>query len=268
MTDLRLAIVCMQSVLGDIEGNLERISRFVETAALEGAHMVCFPESAATGYALKDPAQYCSVENTAKIVDRLIQMGRDMKMVLIVGSIENAGGKRPYLAQLVTGPEGLIGIYRKTHLSPTESKIYDAGETLGIFVYGNWCFGLQLCYEAHFPEISTKMALSGADLLLIPHASPRGDPLEKLKSWMRHLPARAFDNGVFVGACNPVGENGAGLSFPGVALLLGPDGRLKKGFQGEKEKMLFAVLKKETLKNTRRHRMKYFLPKRRPELYL
>ncbi len=85
---------------------------------------------------------------------------------------------------------------------------------------------------------------------------------------MRHLPARAFDNGVFVGACNPVGENGAGLSFPGVALLLGPDGRLMKGFHGEKEKMLFAVLKKGALKSTRRHRMKYFLPNRRPELYL
>jgi predicted amidohydrolase len=57
------------------------------------------------------------------------------------------------------------------------------------------------------------------------------NPAEKFESWMRHLPARAFDNGVFVGACNPVGENGAGLSFPGVALLLGPDGRLMKGFQ-------------------------------------
>jgi predicted amidohydrolase len=96
--------------------------------------MVCFPESAATGYAITDPDQYCSVEDTAKIMDRLIQMGRDMKMVLIVGSIENAGGKRPYLSQLITGPEGLIGIYRKTHLSPTESEIYDAGET-SVFLF-------------------------------------------------------------------------------------------------------------------------------------
>ena len=268
MTDLRLAIVCMQSVLGDIEGNLGRIARFVETAAREGAHMVCFPESAATGYAITDPDQYCTAGDTAKILDRLIQMGRDTKMVLIVGSIENAGGKRPYLSQLITGPEGLIGIYRKTHLSPTESEIYEAGETLGVFVYGDWRFGLQLCYEAHFPEISTKMALSGADLLLIPHASPRSKPLEKFKSWMRHLPARAFDNGVFVGACNPVGENGEGLSFPGVALLLGPDGRLMKGFQGEEEAILHGVLSGDDLRSIRQHRMKYFLSKRRPELYL
>jgi len=267
MIDFKIAIVCMHSVLGDIEGNLDRIAQWVETAAREGTHMICFPESAATGYALKEPEKYCSAQDTAHIMDGLIQMGRDMKMVLVVGFIENSGSKKPYIAQLITGPEGLIGIYRKTHLSPTESEIYDAGEALGVFVYGNWCFGLQLCYEAHFPEISTKMALSGADLLLIPHASPRSDPLEKFESWMRHLPARAFDNGVFLAACNPVGGNGAGISFPGVSLVLGPDGRLMKGFQGKEEKVLFAVLKGENLKSIRQHRMKYFLPKRRPELY-
>jgi len=267
MTDLGIAIVCMHSVLGHIDGNLDRIGQFARTAAREGAQMVCFPEAAATGYALIDPGKYCTVEETAKIKDRLIQMGRDMKMVLIVGLIENTGRQKPYMAQLITGPHGLIGIYRKTHLSPTESDVYAAGERLGVFVHGKWCFGVQLCYEAHFPEISTKMALSGADLLLIPHASPRGDPLEKFESWMRHLPARAFDNGVFVAACNPVGENGAGLSFPGIAILLGPDGRLMKAFQGKAEKMLFAVLSRKSLRSIRRHRMKYFLPKRRPELY-
>ena len=267
MMDLRLAMVCMHSVLGDLHGNLDRIARFVKIAARESAHVVCFPESAATGYALENPETYCSVQDTARIKDRLVEMGRDMKMVLVVGFIENTGNGRPFITQLITGPQGLMGVYRKTHLSPTEREIYDAGETIGVFHYGGWCFGLKLCYEAHFPEISTKMALLGADLLLIPHASPRGDPAEKLESWMRHLPARAFDNGVFVAACNPVGENGAGLSFPGVAVLLGPDGRLKKGYQGEEEKILFETLKADDLKNFREHRMKYFLSQRRPELY-
>ncbi len=267
MTDLTVAIVCSRSALGDIDGNLERIRRLAERAAGEGAQLVCFPELAATGYALKDPGKYCSARKTVHITDHLIHMGRDLKTVLMVGLIENAGGPKPYITHLIAGPEGLMGRYRKTHLSPSERETYEAGETLGVFVHGDWCFGLQLCYEAHFPEISTKMALSGADLLLIPHASPRGNPSEKLESWMRHLPARAFDNGVFVGACNPVGENGAGLSFPGAALLLGPDGRLMKGFRGETEKILVAELKKDDLWSFRGHRMKYFLPQRRPELY-
>ena len=267
MIDLKIAMVCMHSALGHIDRNLDRIGQFVETAAREGAQMICFPEAAATGYALKEPEKYCTAQDTVRIMDDLIQMGRDMKIVLIVGFVENSGGKKPYISQLITGPEGFMGVYRKTHLSPTEARIYGAGETLGVFAYGEWRFGLQLCYEAHFPEISTKMALSGADLLLIPHASPRSDPATKFDSWMRHLPARAFDNGVFVAACNPVGGNGGGLSFPGVALVLGPDGRLIKGFQGKEENVLMAVLKGETLTGIREHRMKYFLPRRRPELY-
>ncbi len=78
MIDLRIAIVCMHSVLGDIKGNLDRIAQWVGTAAREGAHMICFPESAATGYALKEPEKHCTVQDTARIMDRLIQMGRDM----------------------------------------------------------------------------------------------------------------------------------------------------------------------------------------------
>ena len=155
MIDLKIAIVCMHSALGHIDRNLDRIVQFVETAAREGAQMICFPEAAATGYALKEPEKYCTAQDTVRIMDDLIQMGRDMKMVLIVGFVENSDGKKPYISQLITGPEGFMGVYRKTHLSPTEARIYGAGETLGVFVYGEWRFGLQLCYEAHFPEISS-----------------------------------------------------------------------------------------------------------------
>ena len=70
-----------------------------------------------------------------------------------------------------------------------------------MFHEGDLTFGLELCYESHFPEISTVLCLKGAEILFMPHASPRGEPDEKMKSWLRHLPSRAFDNGVFV---NPV----------------------------------------------------------------
>ncbi len=111
------------------------------------------------------------------------------------------------------------------------------------------------------------MALMGAHLLLIPHASPRGNPEGKLQSWLRHLKARAFDNSVFVVACNQVGKSGDGLSFPGVAVVLGPDGHVMASYTGEEEHVLFVELEADRLHNIRSHRMKYFLPRRRPELY-
>jgi N-carbamoylputrescine amidase len=127
--------------------------------------------------------------------------------------------------------------------------------------------GMQLCYDAHFPELSTCMAVAGADILFMPHASPRGTTAEKYNSWMRHLSARAFDNGVFIVACNQTGNNQNGLQFPGVAVMIGPDGQVTDKRLSEKDDILVADLKSEDLAAVRTHRMRYFLPNRRPDIY-
>jgi predicted amidohydrolase len=111
------------------------------------------------------------------------------------------------------------------------------------------------------------MALMGADIIFIPHASPRGDAEGKLQGWLRHLTARAFDNGVFVVACNQVGQTDEGFSFPGAAVILGPNGQELARYAGEEEMILFATLEADMLKEVREHRMRYFIPSRRPDLY-
>jgi len=104
-------------------------------------------------------------------------------------------------------------------------------------------------------------------LIFIPHASPRGVAADKHRSWMRHLPARAYDNSVFIAACNQIGENGSGLSFPGNAVILGPSGHIITTHLTDREGILFADLKAEELASVRGHEMRYFFPNRRPELY-
>jgi N-carbamoylputrescine amidase len=101
----------------------------------------------------------------------------------------------------------------------------------------------------------------------MPHASPRGTPQKKLESWMRHLSARAFDNGVFTVACNQVGENQKGLEFPGLAVVIGPSGNKLMDKTTDREGMLVTDLKADDLSEVRNHKMKYFLPNRRPDLY-
>jgi N-carbamoylputrescine amidase len=128
-------------------------------------------------------------------------------------------------------------------------------------------FGIQLCYDAHFPELSTQMALKGADIIFIPHASPQGTPQEKYQSWMRHLPARAYDNSTFVVACNQAGKNEKGLDFPGIALIVGPSGKVVAKDLSGKEGMLVADLEAGEMDRVRNNRMHFFLPHRRPELY-
>ena len=55
--------------------------------------------------------------------------------------------------------------------------------TVPLFDVHGITLGIQLCYDAHFPELSTRMALDGADVIFMPHASPRGTPSKKLDSW-------------------------------------------------------------------------------------
>jgi N-carbamoylputrescine amidase len=267
MDDINVAAVCMRSWPARIERNLGRIEFLAFRAAAEGADLVCFPELSVTGYVLQDPANVYRDTDPEKVMDRLIHLAHEAGVVIIAGLVEISAKGAPFISQIVAGPEGLIGAYRKTHLSPQEKKIYQAGREIKIFSARNLFFGVQLCYECHFPEISTTMALMGAEILFLPHASPRGTADEKMQSWLRHLPARAFDNAVFVVACNLSGKTEEGLFFPGIAMILGPDGRLVASYAGEEETILFAELKADVIQAVRKHRMRYFLPHRRPELY-
>jgi N-carbamoylputrescine amidase len=267
MKDLRVAAVCMKAEVGDIQGNLDRIEYFAAQAASDEARIVCYPELAVTGYTLKPTGEKHGDWDYDKTLSRVLHIARKTRTVLLIGLVEPCKGKRPFIAHIVAGPKGALGRHHKTHLSPLESEHYQAGRAMDVFRAGGACFGLQLCYEAHFPEISAIMALKGAEILFVPHASPRGDPRGKLANWLRHLPARAFDNAVFVVACNQVGRTQAGLEFPGVALFLGPDGRAIRSYAGKREQVVIADLKGSDLKRMRSQRMGYFLPARRPDLY-
>ena len=111
------------------------------------------------------------------------------------------------------------------------------------------------------------MAALGATILFIPHASPRGAAHAKHLSWMRHLPARAYDNSLFVIACNQTGDNKKGLCFPGNAVVIGPSGHILDEWTTGEEALYTVDLKADEFQRVRGNRMHFFLPNRRPNLY-
>ena len=267
MRDLLVAAVCMHSEPGEVDKNLERMESFVHEASERSAGAVLFPELSVSGYTLKDPEKIYDLARSQRIVEKIVRMAHDARLIIMAGMVEILQEGRPYISHVVASPSGLLGVYRKTHLSPPEKEKYREGDSLDVFHEKDLTFGLELCYESHFPEISTVLSLKGAEVLFMPHASPRGNPEEKMKSWLRHLPGRAFDNGVFVVACNQVGKTREGFVFPGVILALDPQGRILDSYAGNEETMVFLELKAEVVQETRAHRMRYFLPQRRNDLY-
>ena len=113
------------------------------------------------------------------------------------------------------------GRYRKTHIPayfPTEGpggtgsfeKFYFApGGTLETFAVAGTRIGVQICNDRLYPEASRALALAGAELIAMPIAfSTYADPAQRSSIWEIPLRARAYENGVYVLACNRVGTEG------------------------------------------------------------
>ena len=266
MNDICVALVIFQSSVGQVRHNLDRMAPWVCLAAQAGADVVCFPEMNISGYSVQSAGIMKPEWIPGPTSDRLSALAKGEKIAILAGMAEMDGAGL-YASHILATPDGRIGVYRKLHIPPPEQGMFSPAGQVPVFPIKGVLCGVQLCYDSHFPELSTRMAVNGADVIFFPHASPRGTPEEKYASWMRHLPARAYDNGIFVLACNQTGDNGQGLNFPGLALAVGPDGRILEKDVGGNESMLVIHLKAEDLASVRNHRMRYFLSNRRPELF-
>ncbi len=268
MKDLRIAAVICQSQLGQVQNNLNRSIQWVHAAKKKGAHLICFPELNLTGYCTRYNQIPPAFPLNDPVITTLQQVADSQDIIILAGLVESGGVGRPYISHLVVAPGRPLGVYRKLHLAPPEQKLFNPGQKIEVFRFDEMTFGIQLCYDAHFPELSARMVELGAEIIFFPHASPRGNAQEKHASWMRHLPARAFDNSIFVVACNQVGDNCNQLVFPGNALAIGPSGELlDKAVRGEEE-LLLVDLKGGVLEAVRSHPMRHFFPNRRTDLYL
>ncbi len=266
-TSVRIAAVVCRCPVGEVAHNLDRTCYWTRQAKLAGATLVCFPEMNLTGYSNRKSIRAFAIDSQGPEIDALRRVSTDQEMALLVGFAEKAPDDRVYASHMVITPNGHTGMYRKLHLAPPEADHFAPGKTLRIFDWSGFRFGIQLCYDAHFPEIATRMAEAGADVIFIPHASPRGQAQNKHQSWLRHLPARAFDNGLFVVACNQTGDNGNGLAFPGNAVAFSPSGEVMGTHLSGDPGLLLVDLTDTLLQHVRNHRMRYFFPHRRPGLY-
>ena len=267
MKNIRIAVVISNSPVGKIRQNIDTLARRVKEAKKKDAAIICFPEMNVTGYSTRkkiiDSAQFVP----GSVTGELAELAEKENITILAGLAEKDKKDRIYAGHLVVKPQGLSGVYRKLHIAPPEQKVFSPGRSIPLFDAHGVRFGIQLCYDSHFPELSTRMALNGADIIFFPHASPRGTPEEKFSSWMRHLTARAYDNGVFVVACNQAGENKKGLNFPGIALVIDPSGNVVAKDVSGKENMIVVDLKAGDLAKVRNHKMRFFLPNRRSDMF-
>jgi predicted amidohydrolase len=176
----------------------------------------------------------------------------------------------PYITQMLIREGKEIGCYRKTHLGSREKASYLAGDSLDVFRTEDAVIAMQLCWECHVPRETETYVRRGAELILMPHASGLG-PGRRREVWDTILPARAYDNTVFIGACNAYGENGCGVRFGGGITARDPKGKLIDEDYG-REHMLTVDLDPEDMERIRSGSPStmadlFFMDGYRPDLY-
>jgi predicted amidohydrolase len=229
-----------------------------------------FPECALTGYFLTRPEAERVAETASGPRSRALQTAcARYRLIAAVGTIERAEDGSLYNAALLVGPEGLLAVYRKTHLLclGVDRFLSRGPQPPRVVPTDQGRLGLLICYDLRFPEPMRALALDGAQVILLPTAWPASavfypDFLVR---------ARALENGVYLAAANRAGEE-RGQPFLGRSLIVGPDGEVLAEARGDEETMLVAEVDPSHSDAKRRvfRPGEYevdLLADRRPELY-
>lgn len=166
---LRVAALSPEIVIGDLDGNLDRIRSAISAAARRGAELIVLPELATSGYVFADPEE---AREAALAADdprwASLQEAIPEDAVVVVGYVERDGDRLFNTAAVLTH-DGRLADYRKSHLWGDEKLVFDSGSEAGIVVeapFGR--LGVALCYDNEFPEVPRRLALAGADVLALP----------------------------------------------------------------------------------------------------
>jgi predicted amidohydrolase len=261
MTDtLNLALYQGPGLINDIQGSFALMAAQAAKAKAAGADLLILPEMYLSGYNIgpeKAQAQAVTLAGLKPAQD----IAAAHNIALVFGYPERVGAEVANSAVLI-GPDGAILLnYRKSHLfgELDRAMFKAAGTDFPVAKLGGFNIGLLICYDIEFPEPARRLALAGADIILIPTAQMQ--PYEQVA---RHvLPARAYENQVYTAYANHSG-NDDGLSYVGLSSICGPDGTVL-AMAGLAEDMLFAACSKDHQKAVRA--ADPFFTDRRPALY-
>jgi NAD+ synthase (glutamine-hydrolysing) len=229
MPHLRLAAAQLNTVVGDLAGNVELILEALAAAEAAGADLCVMPELAIPGYPPEDLLLKPGfVADNVAALEKVAAATRDCAVV--VGFVAAApGGRGLANAAAVCARGRVAGVYRKQCLPNygvfDEQRYFEAGtEPPTLFhVAGAWV-GVSICEDVWFDDGPVAQAgRAGADVVVNLNASPynRGRRRERLAM----LEGRVAEAGCAIAYVNQVGGQDE-LVFDGDSLIMGAGGAL------------------------------------------
>jgi predicted amidohydrolase len=189
---------------GDLESNLGRLTGIVRA---HPADLYVFPELYLLGYAPGDRVHRMALAPGDATIAALTGLAHERGAGLLVGAPYRSE-ERPgevHNAALLAGPDASLQVQIKRYLPNfgpfEEASIYTPTDTSTPLSLGHHKIGVQICYDAFFPEVSRDLALQAAVLLVVLSAAP----VTSRSLFEKVLPARAVENACPVVYVNRVG---------------------------------------------------------------
>jgi predicted amidohydrolase len=220
---IRLSALQMQTAGADPAANLARIETAAHEAARAGATLLVTPELGITSYGgVRRSVAAC---RTSRWSDRR-QIRRDRPQTSASPSLA-ASPKRPgdavYNSAIYTDGSGKPSVYRKSHLyGDYERGLFTPEKpSTCLFEHCGMTLGMLICYDVEFPENVRRLAQAGAEMILVPTATPMGASGTFIAEKM--IPVRAFENQIFIAYVNNIGRDGD-FDYAGRSVIAAPDG--------------------------------------------
>jgi N-carbamoylputrescine amidase len=238
---IRLGVLQLKPDKGKRSRNLGRFAAALTTASDQNMALdvLVLPESAFTGYFLQGGVRELAVsaEELAKELEAIYASAKlNQPLDVVVGFFERFNNdyyNSSLYVELNEAGFDIKHVHRKVFL-PTygvfdEARYQSAGSSFQAF---NTRFGrvaMMICEDAWHSVSSMICALSGAEVMYVPSASPMrnfdGAEPSNLTYWRNLMKAVASEHGVFTILASLAGFEG-GKALMGNSLVVHPDGRV------------------------------------------
>jgi predicted amidohydrolase len=251
-------------VFGKKDENIKKVLSALKNA---NADLIVLPEFFATGY------QFVSEDEVAELSEKIpngyttefLSEISHQRGFSIVAGLPERDGDRFFNSAVLTGPEGFMGVYRKTHLFFEEKLFFSPGDT-GFKVWDTKIgrIGIMICFDWFFPESMRVLALMGADIIVHPANLI-------LPYCPAAMPLRCLENRVHAITANRIGEEqrkeGQSLRFIGQSLIVSSEGKVLVKSSESEEVLMVADIKPESARNKSLTALNNIFHDRRPEMY-
>ncbi len=257
---MRIALGQINTTIGDLAGNVDKMIATVRQAASRDVDLVVFPELSITGYPPQDLIERPSfVARSVEAVDRLVKESKSLEPAMIAGSIEPSEDGRRVRNLAIVIQKGKILAKQQKMLLPT----YDVFDELRYFVpsekekmvhINGVPVALTICEDAwndkyfwrhplYDRDPVEELVKEGAKVLISINASPYN--ISKRAQRSRMFEALACRHGIPVVYVNSVGGNDQ-LVFDGSSFALSAEGGLIASAKSFEEDCPIVDLKKLT----------------------